>query len=1424
MSENIDGGLGFVATLDLKDFNVSAEAMERRIRKTSNITIDESAKMENSIQQFAQNGARYIIGTLVGGGMMSLVNSIVQTRGQFQQLNIAFETMLGSGSKANMLMDQIVNTAARTPFDLLGLANGAKQLMAYGTEASKVNDILVRLGNIASGLSIPLNDIVYLYGTTMVQGRLYANDVRQFTGRGIPLVKELAAMYGKTTEEINNMVSAGKIGFSDVEKVLNKLTDSGGQFYNLMEKQSKSLSGMVSNLSDAWDNSLNKLGEQNQDILAAGISGVTYLAEHLDDILRIVKSITIAYGSYKAAIVLNTLATKGYTGVTLIDNTVKQAKIAILRAEEIALNKVAIAESVDTAAKKVNTAATVVQTKATLTLGSALKALWITMKANPWGWLITLAGMAYSAFSLFSSKTEEVNQELSGMAKVTKIATENFTEEAGKIDALQRVLNNSNASYQQRNEALMELKKIIPDYNAELTKEGKIINDNTDAINKYLTQLEKQIKLKAAQEELEAAYKEKRSLEKDESAKSNKYWDIRQTNSLQGYDRSSTTSKLSRLFGMESESTAKKDLDQTRAKLSEVKSTISELNKEISTTSLEFDNLNQIQKEIDSENSINKRIKDLQDERAAVEVNSEKYKELTKLIQEEQNKLPKIRTSEETLKNEEQLTEKQKESFFKLEQARIEAMEDGFGKRKALLDLHHKQTINSIEKEERELDRVRRSAGKGGLSSNEKQLYSDRKLVENQMYRKESKQLIIEEISHKKTQYQQYINWVKAIDKDTADKRFSNLLKEGSSYKEYLERLRNELNIKKGSGSFSDSDSDFLYALNLQYNEITGSKNAMDLFKESLSNAVAQAANLAERIEAIAQAKEKLSNKEYGLINEDENAEAYLFIEKMDADNQKALQETIIKEYRTFEQKKLSIQKEYSLLKQQALKDGNTDALQELQRGENEALSRLNVEILSQTDEWRNLFNNLDALTVSQISNLINKVNSQMSDLSLQMNPADLKAILERLQEAEREIVQKNPFKALSASYSRMIKAFQDLHQAKKDGLEGDDLQNFEQIAKQSAQNVANAIGGIKDILLDVGDSLSQLANSFGEEDLSQDISFAMEMVNGLGDAATGVAKMMAGDLMGGLKGVITGISTAISSIFNQKDKRIEKKIQSMQNEVQKLQNAYERLQRAIEKTYSNDIFNLMSKQEEALKKQKELIEKQIQAEKDKKKTDNGKIKEWEDQLEQIDVSLEESRKKQIELLAGTDVKSAIDEFADALVDAYSKGEDAAEALGEVTRKTLANAVKDALKRKFLADEIEKAVNGLADAIGDDGVLSEKEQEEFENIVNGAGDKFSQALEAYEKLFKDMGQEVNTDSLKGAIKSMSEETGGVLAGRLNAIVINQADSNTILRQSLLFNQEIAANTRYNKHLEGIHNALIQIKNNNGGSLLSQGIS
>ena len=331
---SFNGDLYFAAGIDDSKFNVTTEAMERRVQEMSASVQSEAADMETSIQQFAQKGAEYITTFLVGKGMVDLTKSIIEVRGQFQQLEIAFETMLGSTEKANDLMAQLTQTAAKTPFDLQGVAQGAKQLLAYGTAAEEVNDVLVHLGDIASGLNIPLNDLVMLYGTTMTQGRMFTQDLRQFMGRGIPIAEELAKQFGVTKDKVGELVTQGKVTSKEFNAAIMAMSSEGGKFYNLMEKQSASLTGQISNLEDAWDVARNNIGKNMEGIAGDAISMATSIVENLEPILNIVRAVAIAYGSYRAALILNSLATKGETGVALIDNTVKKAKIQLLRLEE----------------------------------------------------------------------------------------------------------------------------------------------------------------------------------------------------------------------------------------------------------------------------------------------------------------------------------------------------------------------------------------------------------------------------------------------------------------------------------------------------------------------------------------------------------------------------------------------------------------------------------------------------------------------------------------------------------------------------------------------------------------------------------------------------------------------------------------------------------------------------------------------------------------------------------------------------------------------------------------------------------------------------------------------------------------------------------------------------------------------------------
>ena len=359
--------------------------------------------------------------------LQSFASDVIRVRGEFQKTQVAFETMLGSKEKADALMSQMIETAAKTPFDLQGVADGAKQLLAYGTEAEDVNDTLVRLGNIASGLSIPLGDMVYLYGTTQTQGRLFTQDVRQFMGRGIPLVKELATMLGKTEEEINNMVTAGQIGFSEVEKVIRKMTDEGGQFYNLMEKQSQTLSGQISNLGDAWEQMLNSIGEGTQGLSSKTISMATIAVEHYEEIGRILIGLIATYGVYRAALMTNIALTHSW----------------------------AVATRVDTVAKGIQTVATNVQTVAQLALNSA-------MKANPLVLVTTLVMGAAAAMWVLADHTSAAEEAQKRFNEQKEKTIKKEQEHKQKLEELISTIQNEYTSSLDRVKAINSIKANYP--------------------------------------------------------------------------------------------------------------------------------------------------------------------------------------------------------------------------------------------------------------------------------------------------------------------------------------------------------------------------------------------------------------------------------------------------------------------------------------------------------------------------------------------------------------------------------------------------------------------------------------------------------------------------------------------------------------------------------------------------------------------------------------------------------------------------------------------------------------------------------------------------------------------------------------------------------------------------------------------------
>ncbi len=260
------------------------------------------------IDRLAERIGRAFVGIFSVYQAAGFIKSIAQVRGEFQQLEVSFETMLRSKEKADQMMADVVQFAIRTPYGLKDIASGTKQLLAFGIEAEKIMPTLKALGDVSAGLSVPIERLIVNYGQVRTQTRLTGRDLRDFQTAGVPVVAELAKNLNVAESAIADMVTAGKIGFADVEKAFITMTSEGGRFTDLMEQQAKTITGLSANFADAWDRMLNSIGKENEGIIAGSIRGATTLVENYEEIIKILKVLIATYGAYKAAVIATTVA------------------------------------------------------------------------------------------------------------------------------------------------------------------------------------------------------------------------------------------------------------------------------------------------------------------------------------------------------------------------------------------------------------------------------------------------------------------------------------------------------------------------------------------------------------------------------------------------------------------------------------------------------------------------------------------------------------------------------------------------------------------------------------------------------------------------------------------------------------------------------------------------------------------------------------------------------------------------------------------------------------------------------------------------------------------------------------------------------------------------------------------------------------
>ena len=421
--------------------------------------VEKDGKSIDDVISNIQNSMNIAIG---GWSIGKFVNQMMQVRGQFQQTEMAFKTMLQSEEKADALMKQLIRTAAVTPFGVEDVTEGAKQLLAFNVAAEDVNKTLIGLGDVAAGMGLNLKDLVMLYGTTIAKGKMDTMDLYQFLNRGIPIADEIAKVMGldvtNAIKEVQKQIKAGKVTSDIFIQAIQSMTAEGSKFGGLMEAQSKTITGQISNIEDAIEQMFNDLGKSQEGVINTGLGVVSTLVENWETVGKVLMTVVAAYGAYKAAVI---------------------SMIALSKAQvawESAKAFLSLAKSITTAK-------------------DAMALFNLVSSSNVLGLVLGAVAAGVTMFNLFGNSAEDA-------ATKTSKFTESANEASSKVESLISILKTAKEGSKVYKDTIKELSNIYDNYGVAIDKikedESNLVDVKQQEIDKS-NELIEQIKLETTE-------------------------------------------------------------------------------------------------------------------------------------------------------------------------------------------------------------------------------------------------------------------------------------------------------------------------------------------------------------------------------------------------------------------------------------------------------------------------------------------------------------------------------------------------------------------------------------------------------------------------------------------------------------------------------------------------------------------------------------------------------------------------------------------------------------------------------------------------------------------------------------------------------------------------------------------------------------
>lgn len=1514
-----NGKIGFSIELDNSQLNRDIKKSQQAFRDLGDQVESECSRMDNAFSGISRSVAS--IGA--AWSLQELGKNVATIRGEFQSLQKTMEVMLQSKSKAEALMAQMVQTAATTPFGLQEVAGGAKQLIAYGLEADKVNDTLIQLGNIASGLKIPLGDLIYLYGTTMAQGRLYTQDLNQFTGRGIPMIKELAEHFGVAESKVKGLVEEGKVGFPEVQAVINDLTGEGGKFFNLMAEQSTLINGKISNLEDAFDSMFNKIGQSNEGIINDTIDTALLLVENYELVGDVLMTLVADYGVYKATLMAVTaytnacynfeiaqlktvVAEKGAEIDADLASAVSKGRMTAQRAAEVqalrqeiaakieaatvteriaqaelaqatmkyesfqvtvSLSKMRVAQAqqelaaaqasgdataiesaktnlntaikernnvarqssilkrnletastnanaasqakatlvtkADTAAKKVQATTTSLLTLCTNGLSKAFKALTAAMAKNPFGLILVAVTTVLGALMTMNDAMEETSEEVERFG-------ESAVKQSRNVETLLAVINNTSTTSKVHKDAVNELIGIYNDYGIKIDDE----RSKLDQLNQMREEAIRLIKLEGEERQkanLIASYEDALNSANEEmretlqTALAEAEWDGSGIFDDWDYDKLQDDAKqmtivIGGIMQAEAEELAKLtgDAYEERLKQAEekIKQAYKDLGYDISKT-FTHSTAEGTSYTVEHSTDVNE-----------ISILESQVDKIRGIVQQRQKLIESINNSKSAVEEETEAVDYEKLSFDELFDAAYKAKDKvaEVGTVEAKPAVNTSSIDNAISRTETLLGNIELLGGmqmpnwnwsnfstpttptgylgpyRPGYTpalptlpsaneittpkSDEQQqalIEIDRRIVEAIKTRKGTSDLLKEVNSlletaeagsnnekqllaiQERLQNQQKKFKTSSGTGETPAQRAANIERAELEVSKAITNASNSRMALQSSLKFQEEQ----HLIDLETDAIKKRKmqreldNKKELYEIEQQKQAAINAEI-QRQKAIfdAQENEKAArNKKYVKQNFtdddiDQNQIAVIeakyqtlneLVVKQQAERNKLVQREdaramneYLKDYGTYLEKRNAIIALYNEQIANATSEGEKLSLAAQMR---EDLSELDIEANKTTAAISQLFGDMTNKTVADMRKIADAAQNALDFLiagewdeqkglefgmtketfdTLRKSPEELEKIRKGIRECREEA------DAAEGAFKKMGNGLKKLFAAGND-------------AGKTKQALSEIESGLNDVL-QLGSFLSDTFSSLGDAFGSDALSGVAEGINVAMDAASSAMSGAQAGAMFGPWGAAAGaaiglVSSLASSIAKLHDAKHEKKIQKLQDQIEILEKNYEKLGRSVEKAYSKDASKMIEQQNTLLAQQKLLIQQQIQEEKDKKKTDWGRIEEWENQIEEIDQLIADNKEKAVDVIFGEDVKSAIDNFSSAYAEAWASGGDKAKSAKEVVKKMMQQMVTESIKAAIKSSSKMEEIRQKLQQFYADNVLSGWEQDYIYNMA-----------------------------------------------------------------------------------------------------------